>query len=222
MILPHRTFPCLLCLLALALTGCGTIKYERATFEGTQVHNPTLGRGVRYVLPAGYAPLNPWSPVPPKPQNAAFERFLRGVVAANDKTDPDQAFREALLFRHQDRYLVIVHVALNLPYTFNSLPSDQRTRLFPELAALSYRYFKVPQQDFNYTLGTVDRYHAILHPPFRIGIVDASGQNWRGTGYTLMGGVTDVAAVFFFAREEDLPAARAELDALIAGFRYGK
>ena len=217
-----------LAVIALCLAGCGTLKYERARFDGTRVENPTFGRGIYYRIPEGYAQLNPWSPVPPKPKNLKFEKFLRDVVAVNDAKDPHTAFREAMLFRNDDRYLVIIHVAMNMPRTFSAMGPGQRAKQLPALAAESYRYFNVPREDFDYTFRPLSGYTAIIHPPFRTGAssrageLGQAGEDWRGIGCSFMGAVKDVAYVYFFARKEDLPLAESELAVFLAGFRYAR
>ena len=224
----HLWLRFLFCLAALAFAGCGTIRYERARLEGAHVSNPTLGRGVYYQLPDGYAQLNPWSPVPPKPENREFERFLRGVIAANDQIDPHMAFREALLFRNEDRYLAIIHLVMNLPCTFNTLPPGKRAELLPLLASETYLYFKVPREDFTCELCQLSGFNAARHPPFRLALSSPAGKagptasDWRGVGCSFMGAGKDLAFVLFFARQQDIPLAQAELDLFMADFRYGR
>lgn len=119
---------------ALFLAGCGSITYERATFDGARVSNPTLGRGVYYQLPAAYAVLNPYSPVPPKKENLEFERYVRGFGAANDDTR-DKAFRETILFKAENRYLVLIHTSGNMPRTFRSMDPKKRALLIQQFSA---------------------------------------------------------------------------------------
>jgi hypothetical protein len=219
----------LLCLVSvLGLSGCGTLKYERARFDGNRVSNPTLGRGIYYQLPEGYALLNPWSPVPPKPENNQFEGFLRQIVANNDQPPQHGAFREALLFRNDDRYLVISHVSINTRRTFDMLSAAKRANLLLRMASLNYRFFDVPHEDFDYTFRSLSGYTAIMHPAFQIGTISKASEarekaeDWRGVGFSFVGGVKDVAFVTILARSTDLPLAESDLNALIAGFRYGR
>ena len=145
-----RLFPSgLLASFALLLTGCGTVTYERARFENDRVSNPTLGRGVYYQIPPGYSVLNPRSPVPPKRENRKFEAYLRQITAANDDSREHHAFREAILFRSENRYLWICHISLNLPGTFRGMHPGRRKLLMPTFAQETYRYFEVPASDLS-------------------------------------------------------------------------
>jgi len=210
----------LLCL-ALFSAGCGSIQYERARFDGNRIANPTLGRGVYYQIPDTYAVLNPWSPVPTKPENVAFETYLRRITALNDESKQQVAFRETLLFRAENRYLWIFHASMNLPGTFRGMHPGNRKLIMPAIAAESYRYFGVPQADFDYGYEQLGGRSLIIYKPFRL---DArkTGEGWRGVGATVIGDVTDIMDVKIFAREADLPAAEADLKAVLAGFSYGK
>lgn len=211
----------LLVAFALGLCGCGTIVYERARFDGNRVSNPTLGRGVYYQIPDTYSVLNPWSPVPPKKENLEFEKYMRGFGAANDQTRTEHAFRETILFKAENRYLVIVQSAWNLPGTFRSMHPGKRTLLIRDMASYPYRFFEVPQSDFDYTLEQIGGRTAVAYKPFRPGAI-AAGAEWRGLGYTMLGDLTDTLHVILFARTEDLAAAEADLKFIIDHFSYGK
>lgn len=211
----------LLSSLALVLSGCGSVTYERARFDGEHVSNPTLGRGVYYELPASYSVLNPRSPVPTKRENAAFESYLRAITAANDGAPDHAAFREAILFRSENRYLWIYHASLNMPTTFRSMHPAQRTYVMPQIASSSYRYFDVPQSDFDYTFEQLRGRTAISYKPFRLGGGGVGTADWRGIGFTILGDVTDVIDIKIFARTEDLPAAQADLQSILDHFSYG-
>ena len=158
----------LLAATTLLFAGCGTITYERARFDGNRVSNPTLGRGIYYQLPETYSVLNPWSPVPTTRENLSFETYLRSISAATDREVTRHAFRESILFRSENRYLWIYHVSLNLPSTFQTMHPGRRKLLMPALAADSYRYFNVPQSDFDYTFENVHGRSIISYKPFRV------------------------------------------------------
>ena len=179
----------LLSAITLLFAGCGTITYERARFDGNRVSNPTLGRGVYYQLPEAYSVLNPHSPVPTKQENVRFENFLRRITALNDELK-DQAFREVLLFRAENRYLRISHVSINLPSTYKAMHPARRTLLMPKIAAMFYRYYDVPDTDFNYTYEQISGRTIIVYKPFKIGATTA-GSGWQGIGFSVMGDVTD-------------------------------
>lgn len=213
-------FSCLALALALGLGGCGSVVYERARFDGNRVSNPTLGRGVYYRIPAAYSVLNPRSPVPPKKENLEFEKYLRGFAATNDESG-DNAFRETILFKAENRYLVLIHASVNIPGTFRRMPPQNRALLMQQFASFPYRFFQVPQSDFNYAFEQVAGRSAIAYKPFRTGLVDG-GADWRGLGYTLLGDVTDIMHVMLFTRTADLAAAEADLKSIVSDFSYGK
>lgn len=215
------SLPLLSAAFLLTLTGCGTVKYERANFDGAAVTNPTLGRGVSYKIPSGYAFLNPYFPLPTKPQNAAFENYMRQLTAVNNKPDQSLAFRECMLFRNDDRYLVIVHASLNLSATFRSMGPGVRTLLMPELASAIYRYFDTPHRDFNFTVDQVKGRNIINFPPFTPQAAGAPSQGWQGTGFSLLGDRTDIVAVVVFARDADLASAQADIRSIQDNFTYG-
>ena len=210
----------LLSALALLFAGCGSVAYERARFDGNRVSNPTLGRGAYYQVPAAYSVLNPWSPVPPKRENLEFERYLRDFAATNDETR-NSAFRETILFKAENRYLVLIHSSANAPGTFRRMSSANRALFMQQFASYPYRFFQVPQSDFDYTFEQVAGRSAIAYKPFRPGIAGA-GADWRGLGYTMIGDVTDIMHVLLFARTADLTAAEADLKSLLSNFSYGK
>ena len=213
--------PALLFAIAFALSACGTVTYERARLDGLKVSNPSFGRGVAYQLPPGYALLNPYAPVPAKLENADFETYLRGVVASNDSPNPRYAFRETLLYRSDDRYVVVFHIAMNLPWTFRSLPPEQRALLLPDLANECRRYFNVSSKDGHDEFVEREGRTVIMHEPFRLGGANEAGRDWIGTGYGVIGDVTDIVALFAFARSEEVTEAKADLEQIMAGFRYG-
>lgn len=206
----------------ICLTGCGSITYERSRFDGNRLSNPTLGKGVYYRLPETYSVLNPWAPVPTKRENAPFEGYLRTITAATNQPPTHHAFRESFLFRSENRYLWIYHASLNLPGTLNSLHPAQRKLLYPDLAASAYRYFDVPQSDFDYSVEQVRGRSIISYKPFRVDHPSLKDSDWRGIGFTVMGDVTDIMDVKIFAREAELPAARAEIQSILDGMSYGK
>ena len=215
-------YSALLSSITLLFSGCGTVTYERTRFEGDRVSNPTLGRGVYYQIPSGYSVLNPWSPVPPKPENKKFEAYLRQITANNDQGKTHHAFRETILFRSENRYLWIYHAALNLPGTFRGMHPGRRKLLMPAIAAESYRYFDVHPEDFDYTFEHVHGRGIIAYKPFRVEAAGVGENTWRGVGFTVLGDVTDITDVKIFAREADLPAAQADIQAILDGFSYGK
>lgn len=206
---------------AVFLGGCGTLKFERSRLQGDRLQNPTHGRGVYYRIPEGYAQLNPWSPVPPKPENEKFEAMLRGIVAKNDQYTFEDGFRESLLFRNGDRYLMLIHVSLNLPITLRRVDHRQLGVIFGGLATETCRYFDVPPREFDYTNLSVCGQPAIFYKLFRPRHATLPNQEWRGVGCTVIGDVKDVTTVFAFARAEEVEAAQIDLNRLIAGFRYG-
>jgi hypothetical protein len=205
----------------LLLAGCGSITYERSRFDGNRLSNPTLGSGVYYQLPEGYSVLNPWSPVPPKKENARFEAYLRGITAANDQDTTHHAFQEALLFRQENRYLWIRHAAVNRSETFRNMHPARRALLLPKVAAESYRYFEVPPSDFHYSIEQERGRTIILYQPLKLQTAKV-GEDWRSIGFTMLGDQTDLVEIRLFARERDLPAAQADLRALLDHFSYGK
>lgn len=215
-------FNCLLVSLVLGLSGCGTVVHERARFEGNRVSNPTLGRGMYYEVPAQYTLLNPRSPVPPKPENRDFEGYLRSIAAYNDENLDHSAFRQSLLFRAENRYLLITTSSLNLRASFRGMHPGRRAVLLPKIAAAMFRQFDARSEDFNYSIDDRAGRSAITYAPFEPATAGAHATGWRATGCTLLGDMTDVADIFIFARVEDLDAARADLDALLARFSYGK
>lgn len=208
-------------LAVLALTGCGSVTYQRARLEGQTVSNPSLGRGVAYQVPPGYALLNPWSPVPPKPENAKFEYYLRSIVATNDKPDKSYAFRESLLYRSGDRYLVVFHVSLNTPKTFRSLRPENRARLYPFLAEHAGRYFGMSAKDYQVDFIQHEDRTLITFAPFRPAAADEAASGWQGTGYGVIGDLHDVIAIFFFARSYETSQAVDDSNYVLDHFHYG-
>ncbi|MBC8011599.1 MAG: hypothetical protein H7067_16055 [Burkholderiales bacterium] len=211
----------LLAVIALGLAGCGSITYERARVVGSTVGNPTLGRGVAYQLPTEYALLNPYAPVPALPESQAFENYLRGIVAANDKPQEQHGFRESYLYRAQDRYVVVIHVAINFPSTFRALPPQERALLLPQVAAENRRYFAVPNREQHDEFIELSGRDAIAHRAFLLDAAGPAGRGWIGTGFTFIGDVTDVVAVYVFSRRHDSDAGQADLKVIMDSFRYG-
>lgn len=206
---------------AVFLGGCGTLKFERSRLHGDRLENPTLGRGMYYRIPDGYAQLNPWSPVPPKPENEKFEAYLRSVAAKNDEQTFHSGFCESLLFRNGDRYLLIMHASLNLPITLRRMDTRQLGHVFLIVSTVAGRFFGISPEEFDYTTSKVGGQIAVFHPPFSPNAAGSVGKDWQSVGYTLLGDVKDVAWVFAFARAEEVEAAQIDLNRLIAGFRYG-
>lgn len=207
--------------IAFALSGCGAVTYERARVVGSTVSNPTLGRGISYRLPADYALLNPYAPVPALPESQEFENYLRRVVAYNDKPDISFAFRETLLYRTQDRYLVAFHNAQNIPTTFRSMSPERRAFVLPEIAASNCRVFSVPNREQKDELIEISAHSAVHHRSFLLDAAGPAGRGWMGTGFLLLGDVTDVVAVYVFSRRHDGDAAQADLKVVMDSFRYG-
>lgn len=203
--------------------------YQRAQVEGQTISNPSLGRGVSYQVPPGFIAVGPESVLAAKSENQGFENYLRGIVASNNMPDKHVAFRESMLYRSSDpllfgsneRYLVIFHVAMNLPYTFRSLSPQQRALLLPEVALLTRRYFVVPNKGQSVDFMQLGTRTVIAHRSFRIQAAGAAGQDWVGTGLSVMGDVTDIVAVYIFARSENWSVGQNDLDHVIAWFKYG-
>ncbi len=206
---------------AIFLGGCGTLKFERSRLQGDRLQNPTLGCGMYYRIPDGYAYLNPQSPVPPKPENAKFEGYLRAITAKNDELTFKDGFREALLFRNGDRYIIVQHISGNMRVTFRRMDYRQLASVFAKATTDMSRYFGVPGEDFDYSISQVSDQIAIFFSPFRPTAAGPAGEDWRGIGYILLGDVKDTSEVIVFARATELDLARADLNAIVAGFRYG-
>lgn len=219
--LGHKKCWFLLLALVLGCSGCGTIRYERAHVLGFNVSNLTLGRGVAYSLPPGYSAIDPGSVVTAKMQNAEFENYLRAITAKNDVPNPRHAFNESLLFRMQDRYVVIFHASVNFPATFESLPPQDRALLLPILANEDRRFFATPNKDYRAVQTQRQGNTVIEHLSFRINAVGRTGEGWVGTGFSFVGAVTDVVSVFVLAREAEASAAQADRQYILDHFVYG-
>lgn len=208
-------------LLAVGLSGCGSVTYERARVAGSTVNNPTLGRGISYRLPSDYALLNPYAPVPARPESQAFENYLRTITARNDTPNPRYPFRETLLYRAQDRYVVAFHASLNLPATFRSMPPEQRALVLPHFAAENRRYFAIPDQEQKNEFIELSGRNAIRHHSFLLDAAGPASRGWMGTGFVLLGDVTDVIDIYVFTRRHDGEAGQADLKVIMDSFRYG-
>jgi hypothetical protein len=97
----------------------------------------------------------------------------------------------------------------------------RRALLLPKVAAESYRYFEVPPSDFHYSIEQERGRTIILYQPLKLQTAKV-GEDWRSIGFTMLGDQTDLVEIRLFARERDLPAAQADLRALLDHFSYGK
>lgn len=207
--------------IALLFSACGTVTYERSHIIGFEVSNRTLGRGVAYKLPPGYAALDPVSGELPKLRNQGFENYLRAVTLRNEEPNSRHAFNECLLFRQQDRYVVVFHAAINFPSTFDSLPPEERARVLPILANEARLFFATPNKDYRAVQTERQGNTVIEHLSFLVNAAGPAGHGWVGTGFSFVGDVTDVVAVFVFAPVLQASAAQSDREFILDHFRYG-
>jgi hypothetical protein len=208
--------------LVLFLAGCGTVTHERSSFDGLKISNPTFGEGLSYYLPFGYERLVPTENPTSQDKNAAFELFLRRVAHQDDQKPGDgQTFRECLLFRSGQRYLMMHHVGLSMPETFRTMHPALRETLFPELAANVCRTYGITGKDFAYKFETISGRKTIVHEPFAIKTKNGDDEGWRGAGYSLIGDLNEVVLIFGFARVADLPAAQDDLRLVMEDLALG-
>lgn len=213
----------LLCLgLALLLSGCGSIAYERASFDGAEVANPTFGEGIRYPLPLGYERLQPEKVTATPSQGLTAEAFLRNLAYQKDLPSEGMgAFRECLLFRSGERYLLVHHIGLNLSQNLRTMHPAARNLILPDLASRVSLDYGITGKNFDYRYETVAGRKVIAHPPFPKKRPDGGDSGWRGTGYSLLGETNEVVVLFGFARETDLATLQADLRFVLESLQLG-